>query len=142
MFCVYVKAHWPVQVGCVWYWWVVTKKLLVPGYASNYGKYRFLMSMFNMDVFGDSLKISYWNTLSPTLGKLMEDISPNWSDGGMSTIFRGWDIHWLHIRWHNLRQMADRGCLNSKVDCCLLIKVKNLTSISIKNILGCGNSFH
>ena len=43
VFCAHVKSHWPLNYGCIWSSWVVSKILFVAGDASIDGEYVILM---------------------------------------------------------------------------------------------------
>ena len=55
---------WIIFMGC-------HKRLFVTGCAFIYGESGYFIFIWNMDVVGDSLKISRWTILDPPLGNSM-----------------------------------------------------------------------
>ena len=89
MFCADIKYHWPLNDGCRWSSWVVTKILFFAGDAYIDGVYVVFLSIVNLDVEGISSTLSLWTILDPPLGNTIVYISQIWSSRGMLTMFTG-----------------------------------------------------
>ena len=99
-FWVEFRTNWPVQGGCGWYWWVVTKRFLVSGGVVSAGEFSGnLVAIVSVA----SKKYSCWTILDFPLENSKVYISSNWSGGAMLSIFYGWVIHWLKIIWQYLK---------------------------------------